>query len=78
MGKVKQLVERLPLEESAVACAAGHLPSLTPTLFAQLLQELASDNHAYRFVSPHTLIKFEGLHTPTPRTSPCLSTRIAL
>ncbi len=55
LGNLKRLMERLPLEASAVTTAAPHLATLTPLGGSALLKELASDNHAYRCV-PRTEI----------------------
>lgn len=48
IGKLKRVIESLPLETSAVTTAAPHLSSLSGAQFAALLKELASDNHAFR------------------------------
>ena len=45
---MKRSIEALPLETNAVSSVASRLGSLDAPAFAQLLKELARDNHAFR------------------------------
>lgn len=48
VGKLKRIIELLPLETSAVNAMAPQLALLDAQQFANLLTELARDNHAFR------------------------------
>ena len=51
--ELKRGIEMLPLETNALTSVAAHLGSLDAPGFAALLKELARDNHAFRYDSPH-------------------------
>ena len=63
VSELKRIIELQPLETPAAAAVSSRLALLSPPQFSALLNELARDNHAFRWAhaSPHDIATFAWL-----------------